>query len=206
MEASVALRGRRHQMFGCFVGRIFRLMARTRRTLSQEEAIAVLAHLDEPVRTMAWLDAVTSLRGSELFGLQWADIDFEAATLRIRRAVVYGVVGAAKSEASRSRLPIAKPVLDSLSRWRSENHLCCTAKLGFRQSANKGQTAVLGQHAGRTPLADRGRRGRDLRAGRLAHVPGSISTWLIDNAHERIVNGLLAAGPSGKLLKLPNQL
>lgn len=39
--------------------------------LAQEQAMAILTHLKEPVRTMAWLDATTGLRVSELLALRW---------------------------------------------------------------------------------------------------------------------------------------
>lgn len=88
--------------------------------LTQEQAMAVLSHLKEPVRTMAWLDAATGLRASELLALRWQDIDFDAGVMHVQRGIVYGVVGDTKSGASKSRIPLAAPVVESLSRWRRE--------------------------------------------------------------------------------------
>ena len=143
--------------------------------------MAVLAHFDEPVRTMAWLDALTGPRGSELFGLQWADIDFEAATLQIRRGIVYGVAGATKSEASRSRLPIAKPVLDSLLRWRSETPYAAPNDWVFASPQTKGKRPYWGNTLVRRHLrVAAGKAGISGSVG--AHTfRRSLSTWLIDN-------------------------
>ena len=89
----------------------------------------ILSRLQEPVRTMAWLDATTGLRASELLALRWHDIDFESGVLYVQRGIVYGVVGETKSDASRSRMPLAPAVLDSLTRWRRETPYAarCTA-------------------------------------------------------------------------------
>ena len=55
--------------------------------------MAILTHLEEPVRTMAWLDATTGLRVSELLALRWHDIDFDAGVMHVQRGIVYNVVG-----------------------------------------------------------------------------------------------------------------
>lgn len=69
---------------------------------------------------MALLDASTGLRASELTGLRWDDIDFDAGVLYVRRGVVYSVVGEMKTDASRSQLPLAPWLVDSLLAWRKE--------------------------------------------------------------------------------------
>jgi integrase len=88
--------------------------------LAQEQAMAILAHLKEPVRTMAWLDATTGLRVSELLALRWGDIDLDAGVMHVQRGIVYNVVGQSKSDSSKSRMPLATSVLDSLAQWRRE--------------------------------------------------------------------------------------
>ena len=95
--------------------------------------MAILTHLDEPVRTMAWLDATTGLRASELLALRWEDIDFTTGVLHVQRGIVYSVVGDTKSDASKSRIPLAQAVLDSLLRWRKETPLRRAHGLGICQ-------------------------------------------------------------------------
>ena len=88
--------------------------------LTPEQAMAILTFLKEPVRTMVWLDTTTGLRVSELLALRWHDIDFDARAMHVQRGIVYNVVGNTKSDASKSRVPLAASVLDSLARWRRE--------------------------------------------------------------------------------------
>jgi integrase len=55
--------------------------------LTQEQAMTILSHLKEQVRTMAWLDVTTGLRASELLALRWGDIDFDTGVMFVQRAV-----------------------------------------------------------------------------------------------------------------------
>jgi integrase len=194
--------------------------------LTPEQAMAILTFLKEPVRTMVWLDATTGLRVSELLALRWNDIDFEAGDMHVQRGIVYNVVGNVKSDASKSRIPLAASVLDSLARWRRETPYATGEDWVFASPRMKGKKPYWGN----TLVA------KHLRvAAEQAGITGtvgwhtfrrSISTWLIDNdenvkvtqelmrhshskttldiyakavtpsrrrAHERIVDGLLAA-------------
>ena len=203
--------------------------SREHTVLTQEQAMAILSHLEEPVRTMAWLDATTGLRVSELLALRWHDIDFESGVMHVQRGIVYGVVGDTKSNASKSRIPIAASVLDSLERWRRETPYAAPSDWVFASPRTKGRRPYWGN----TLVA------RHLRvAAENAGITGpvgwhtfrrSISTWMIDNdenvkvtqelmrhahskttldhyakavtpskrrAHEKIVDGLLAAAKS----------
>lgn len=55
----------------------------------------------ETARLIAMVAAVAGARISEVLGLQWQDIDFDAQTLAIRRKARRGDVGATKSKSSR---------------------------------------------------------------------------------------------------------
>jgi integrase len=61
---------------------------------------------------MAWLDATTGLRASELLALRWQDIDFDSGVMHVQRGIVYSVVGVTKTDASKSRVPLAASVID----------------------------------------------------------------------------------------------
>jgi integrase len=59
------------------------------------------------------------LRGSELRGLRWQDIDFDARVMHIcQRADRYHQIGRPKSEAGERSVPIPAPVLNALREWR----------------------------------------------------------------------------------------
>lgn len=88
--------------------------------LEPTEIAAILKQLEgvEPVRTAFLIAAVMGMRRGEIFGLQWSDIDFGRATLRVRRSYVDGVVGPPKTESSRRGLPIPPPVVEALLAWK----------------------------------------------------------------------------------------
>ncbi len=69
---------------------------------------------------MVLIAASTGLRQSELFGLQWGDIDFDQGTMSVTRSIVYGVVGQCKTESSQKPVPLHPLVADTLSRWRGQ--------------------------------------------------------------------------------------
>jgi integrase len=59
------------------------------------------------------------LRGSELRGLQWEDVDFKEKQLRIRRRVDrYGVFGPPKSEAGVRDIPLSAALVLALKAWK----------------------------------------------------------------------------------------
>lgn len=86
--------------------------------LTKEQVWKIIACLRDPARTMAFLDAFTGLRISELLGLKWSDIDFERSEMNVRRAVVYGIVGHCKSKASKKPVALAPVLAETLRNWR----------------------------------------------------------------------------------------
>lgn len=171
--------------------------------LTPEQAMAILACLKEPVRTMAWLDATTGLRVSELLGLRWQDIDFETGVLHIRRGIVSGVVGETKSDASRSQLPLAASVLDSLLTWRSETPYAASSDWVFASPRMRGKKPFRAN-----TLVAKHLRVAALEAGILGAVGWhtfrrSISTWMIDNDENiKVTQELLRHAQSGTTLDL----
>lgn len=91
--------------------------------LEPAEILAILKELEgtEPVRTAFLIAAVMGMRRSEIFGLKWADVDFDRAILHVRRSFVDGVVGPPKTESSRRPLPIPPQALDALTAWQEKS-------------------------------------------------------------------------------------
>ncbi len=94
------------------------------RSLTLAEARALLsAARGTRMEAPTVLLLATGLRRGELLGLQWGDVDLDAAVLRVRRA--YVVVGGkasledAKTPKSRRALNLAAPVVDTLRRHRA---------------------------------------------------------------------------------------
>jgi integrase len=86
--------------------------------LSVEEIAAILAELTDPCRTVTLAAALTGLRKSELFGLQWHDVDFEKNLLYVRRSIVEQVVGQTKTAGSNRPLPLSVELSKALAIWK----------------------------------------------------------------------------------------
>jgi len=82
--------------------------------------MAIIGYLQEPVRTMALVDASTGLRASKLNGTSLAGRGLRFRRIHVRRGIVTGVVAEVKTDASKSQLPLATFVLDALETWRRE--------------------------------------------------------------------------------------
>jgi len=73
--------------------------------LEPDEVQCLLAQLENPYRVMVLLDVTTGLRRSELFALQWKDIDFSNLLIDIKRSIFLGVVGKVRAKRFASRCP-----------------------------------------------------------------------------------------------------
>jgi integrase len=171
--------------------------------LTPEQAMSIVGHLHEPVRTMVLLDASTGLRASELTALRWQDADFDAGILHIRRGIVYGVVGEVKTDASRSQLPLVPLLAEFLLSWRKETPYAKPSDWIFASPRMKGKKPYRGNSLVRNQLRI---------AKEKAGIPGpvgwhsfrrSISTWLIENEENvKVTQELLRHAGSGTTLDL----
>ena len=91
---------------------------RTPDVLDVDETKALLSELEDPFWTMVFLAATTGLRVSELLGLKWKDICFDTLEIHLSRAIVDGVVGEMKTEASRKPLALDSALAEVLVAWR----------------------------------------------------------------------------------------
>ena len=86
---------------------------------SPAEVAAILAHAKGRWRPLLLTAAFTGLRGSELRGLRWSDVDLKANEVHVRqRADRYNVIGAPKTAASRRVVPFGKVVANTLKEWK----------------------------------------------------------------------------------------
>ena len=169
--------------------------------LTPEQAMAIIMHLQEPVRTMVLLDASTGLRASELTALRWLDADFDAGILHIRRGIVYGVVGEVKTDASRSQLSLVPLLAEFLLAWRKETPYAKPSDWIFASPRMKGTKPYRGNSLVRNQL-----RIAKEKAGITGPVGWhsfrrSISTWLIENEENvKVTQELLRHARSGTML------
>jgi integrase len=88
------------------------------RVLPLHEFRVMVKHLNEPYRTMAYIAYVHGLRVSELFGLQWRDIDWLGEQFKVERGVVRQVQDSTKNDRSEAVLPLSDAEIEMLKSWR----------------------------------------------------------------------------------------
>ena len=89
---------------------------------STAEITKILAHAKGRWRALLLVAAFTGLRASELRGLTWKDVDFDAKGLHVRqRADRYNKIGKPKSHAGERSVPFGKTVFNTLR----EHKLSC---------------------------------------------------------------------------------
>jgi integrase len=86
--------------------------------LSVSEVQQLLDALAIRERTLVLLDVGTGLRMSELFGLKWKDVDFDANEISVVRSIVMQVTGPCKTEASQKPIPLDPHLAETLRAWR----------------------------------------------------------------------------------------
>jgi len=83
-------------------------------SLTEDEFRKFLAHLEEPIRTIALLCVSFGLRISECLALQWGDVDWMNSTIQIARGVVRQRVGPVKTSESERRMSVDAELLATL--------------------------------------------------------------------------------------------
>ena len=107
--------------------------------LSPDEIRSLISKLDSPFQLMVLVAATTGVRRSELFGLQWKDIDFQELTVQIRRSVYAQTIGKCKTQHSQKPLPLAPDVTSELKRWREKNQYNLPDDWVFASPRQKGR-------------------------------------------------------------------
>jgi integrase len=111
----------RYELFDRNPMRFVRQGAKRRRApdvLTSAEIKSLVDHLPLRERTLVLLAASTGLRQSELFGIQWRDVDFHRGELSVMRSIVFGVVGRCKTESSQKPVPLHPLLGEALLNWR----------------------------------------------------------------------------------------
>ena len=96
-------------------------------------------------RTLVPLAATTGLRRSELFALQWKDVDFEAKQIHINRSIVQNVIGICKTESSPKPVPIHAHLVEALLKWHGKTPYQSSESWMFASPVYKGRWPYLAQ-------------------------------------------------------------
>jgi integrase len=110
----------RHQVYSRNPIRLVRQSSKRRKipvVLSASEVQQLLDALALRERTLLLLDVGTGLRMSELFGLKWKDVDFDANEISVVRSIVMQVIGPCKTESSQKPIPLDPYLAEALRAW-----------------------------------------------------------------------------------------
>ena len=84
-----------------------------------DELKLMLKHSGDSLRPLVMTAMLAALRASELRGLMWPDVDFEANTITVRRrADEKGKLGPPKSKAGNRSVPMSKRLASELKAWK----------------------------------------------------------------------------------------
>ena len=138
---------------------------------SREEVMALVRAAQDDQDGVLYLTAAfTGLRLGELLGLRWEDVDFDAATIRVRRNWTDGREGTPKSGRDRA-VPMMDDVATALARLGQRDHDTTDRDLVFCDQ--------LGRHLGYKTLRARYKKAlktaklRELRFHDLRHTFGT---------------------------------
>ena len=86
---------------------------------SRDELRALLNAANAKQKPFIMTAIMTGLRSSELRGLRWQDIDFDAALISVnQRADQWGVIGPPKSHAGYRTIPVPAALIAILKEWK----------------------------------------------------------------------------------------
>lgn len=121
-------------------------MKRKSKVIVVPPEIAWKIAMDLPImrRTLVPLAATTGMRISEILGLQWGDIDWDAHIIHMNRTWLYGYVGEGKSDESRQPVAIGKRMTEFLSEWHRETPHAAPTDWVFPSFKLKGKKPISG--------------------------------------------------------------
>src|SRR5664279_720130 len=140
--------GIRHELYDRNPIRWVRQSAKRRKipaVLDVAEIRRLLDSLQIRERTLVLLDAGTGLRMSELFGLKWKDVNFQANEISVTRSIVMQVVGPCKTEASQKPVPLDPNLAEALLAWRCHTRYNDPDDWIFASPETNGQRPYWGQ-------------------------------------------------------------
>ena len=101
---------------------------------------------------MVATDETTGLRESELFGLQWQDIDFANLRIKINRSIVKQRVGLCKTDRSHGTAPLDPEIAELLREWRAQAKYSGESDWVFASSHSQGKKPYWGAQIMRTKI------------------------------------------------------
>jgi integrase len=107
------------------------------RVYTPPEALGILAAETEPQqRAFFRVLFLSGMRSSEVLGLQWPDIDFDAQTIHVRRSAVSGKLGTLKTANTAAPRAMSDQLAEYLREWRRDSPATASGLL-FRTSTDR---------------------------------------------------------------------
>jgi integrase len=113
--------------------------------LLTNEVRSLLASLRFRERTLVLLAVTTGLRRSEIFGLKWKDVDFQAKQIHVTRSIVQKVVGICKTESSQKPVPAHDDLVEALRQWHCQSRYKSLENWVFASPVHQGRWPYLAQ-------------------------------------------------------------
>lgn len=111
---------------------------------SWEQIEAVAAQLGPVYRTLVIFAAATGLRPSELFGLEWRDVDRDAGVVYVRRAFANGRLKPTKTRLSNRAVPLQAKALEALDQLLPSENPVLFPNLRAAGSTSAASAAAIG--------------------------------------------------------------
>ena len=99
--------------------------------LNADQVRALLDAADERSRALYTVDVRTGMRPGEILALRWSDVDLEAGTVQINRALSEGEFSTPKTPRSRRRISLSPATVATLKAHRKRQLEECMAKAGL---------------------------------------------------------------------------
>jgi integrase len=165
--------------------------------VTPDQMIAILDFLNDEGTRLEWMLALlcsaTAIRGVELFGLQWRDVDWERSMIRIRRGWSKGKVTAGKNRQSLTSVALHPVLAACLEEWRAQTAYAKDTDWIFPSDKLRGRKPRSASVAARDYLRPAAIAAGVLPKGDTATRFGwhslrhSLSTYLADNGVEPAV-------------------
>jgi integrase len=119
-------------------------------SLTEDQFRKFLAHLEEPVRTLALLCVSFGLRISEALALKWSDVDWLRGTLAITKGIVRQRVDDVKTRESKRTMSIDAALLEVLKAWKQVSSYQAEGDWIFASPMKKGALPISYPHVFKT--------------------------------------------------------
>jgi integrase len=116
------------------------------RSLTEDEFRKFLAHLEEPIRTLALLCVSCGLRISEALALRWGDVNWLNGSLEIRRGIVMQRVGDVKTQESNRTMNLDVQLLAILKNWKQTTQFPAESDWMFASPVQLGRLPISYPH------------------------------------------------------------